>query len=114
MSLTVEELRDKVFAKAEANGADPMGVVESQLNTLNTLFKSTVDALGGDARVQTHLEAQLALGKFSSEAEAFVEGHIWWGAFKDVLFELAAVASDIAVAAIAKGLAEAMGGGFRD
>ena len=77
-------LKDKVLARAE-------GVIEftgDQLVDLAELTDDIAAAIGGDERAQAHVEAQLALTKFSVEARAYLEAVAFRQALADAILEI--------------------------
>ena len=75
--------------RAKAKGADPVGLVTGQWAQIEDVTTQLHAAISGDERQQLHLEAQFKLGKFSAEAQAFVEADAWTGALVEILGELA-------------------------
>ncbi len=108
MELTTKVFADKLYEKAKAKGADPSKLLEDQAKALLDLSLNAVNAIGGDERTKAHLEAQFKLGKFSAEADAFLEAQIWWDALGEVLKEIASAGISVAVEAVAQGLVGAM------
>lgn len=107
MKLDAEELTKKIYDKAKEKGANPDLLLDKHAHALLDLSTNAVSALGGDKRLQKHLEAQFKAGRFSLEADAFVESRIWREAVVEVLTEVAEVGVTALVSSVANSLAEA-------
>lgn len=109
MSLpTTEKLIQDWADKAKAHGADPVSLATGQAKAVEATALQLASALSGDERSQLHLEAQFALGKFSAEADGFVEARAWTMGLLDVLSDLAAAAIGAAAQGVAAGLANSL------
>jgi len=108
MSITAKEFTEKLHDKAKENGADPTLLIETHANALLNLSLNAVNAINGDERTKAHLEAQFKLGKFSAEADSFLQSKIWWDALGEVLLEIAAAGISTLATAAANGLVSAM------
>lgn len=103
-----DDFKKTLFEKAEARGADLSALAERNAHALTVLAFDATKAINGDARTKAHLEAQFKLGKFSLEADAFLEARAWWLALRDTLLEIAQVAISAGIKAAAEGLASSM------
>lgn len=108
MELTSKSFSDSLHEKALAKGADPAKLLQDQATSLLNLSVNTVNAINGDERTKLHLEAQFKLGKFSAEADSFIEARIWWEALGEVLVEIASAGISTLASAAAQGLVSAM------
>ena len=104
-------IRSTLFAKAKEKGGDPAALAGAMVGTLANVVDDVALALGGDERVQAHLEAQFKLGKFSSEAQGFVTTKAWVDALVETLGEIAVKTVSVLAEAAIKGLVGALESG---
>lgn len=74
---TADEFVELWKKAAESEGADPKALAKSAADSLKATAKQVIAAAKGGEREKLHLEAQFLLGKFSAEADAFVEADAW-------------------------------------
>jgi len=99
-------------AKAAAHGATA-GLLTSVENLqVQAVAMNLEHALDGNRRVQAHLAAQFALGRFSADVSVFRKRQEWARGLLDLLRELAATSVEAAAKVAAATLAESLAGGL--